>query len=228
VDSQLDKFFGAWCAPELRLLGYRLKRPFCLGMALLLEAIESPFARLWDPELEITAAGVVTALRICSEARWPFDHVDLRPTAWTRWQAWRLRRPDRRLEVAAELARWMAACSGRPEYWNEKGEDRSATLTAPPLLCLASSLLRRTTLKEDRVWSMPLGLVHWYHGTIAEQEGEKLRFYYDSDLEAAERAPDLTKLSEDELFEVVAKDRGREFADQFFKTRKEALHGSRN
>lgn len=220
MDALLERFFGAWIAPELRLLGYRL-RPYCLGAALLLEAIESPYAHLGEP-VELTPADLVIALEVCSQARWPFQRVRIRPGVWTRFKAWYMNvSPSSFAQANALFIRWIMECSAGPEFWEDENR-AGGGLTAPALLSRACSLLRSTTLTEERVWSMPAGLVKWYHGAVAEQEGAGTRFAYEADADEANNPPDLSEASEEELYAVVLADRGRDFADAWLETRRAA------
>lgn len=216
MDSQLDRFYRAWCAPELTLLGFRLRAPFCLGHALLLEALGSPFAALDDPSAAIEPADLLLALRICARAAWPYRRVDLRAGVWTRLRTWWLGRdPDRFQRHVETFCAWIAECSGRPEFWQSDREEQGGGISAPDLLASAVAILRRTTLSEERVWSMPHGLVSWYAGTIAEQEGSDLRFAYDAEFDERHNAPDLSTKTEDELYAQVLADLGPAFADRW-------------
>ena len=225
MDAQLDRFYRAWCAPELELLGFRLTQPYCLGMALQLEAVESPFVRLHD-DPELMPRDLLVALSICANAAWPYRAPRITCDSAL---AKRLERDKPAFTAAAgAFIAWLSECSGRPEYWQEEGEETTGTLTAPTVLAQAVMLLRGMHgLTEQRVWSMPLGLISWYHGALTEQEGAGLRFFYDS--EAAEEAnpEDLDSLSDEQLFEVVKRDRGEAFAFEFMAqraARKEAPH----
>lgn len=221
MDAVLDRFFGAWLAPELDLLGYRA-RPYCLGTELILEAIESPYVRLGEPGVEMAPIDLLIALQVCAHARWPFQPTRIRPNVWMRLKALYLQARPEAFQRASDLfVEWIAECSAGPEFWQNENE-KGGGLTAPSLLSRAVSLLRTTTLSEERVWSMPAGLASWYHGTVAEQEGAKLRFAYERDGDDSNEPPDLTKLSEAELYEVVKADRGETFANEWLAMRAEA------
>ena len=220
MDSQLQTFFGTWIAPELTLLRYRLSLPYCLGHSLLLEAIDSPFVHLGDPEITITPADLLIALRICSQTRWPFDHPRFRPTAWTRFQGWYLGRNHAAFRRACDLfVEWIRVCGARPEYWQDEGSKSGGGLTAPEQLIKACELLRKAPgLTEERIWSMPIGLVDWYYGAICEQEGAGNRFTRDSDLEE----PEAEALTEEQVIERARRQLGPRF-EQWLSKRKEAL-----
>jgi hypothetical protein len=221
VDSQLDKFFGAWLAPELTLLGFRLQRPYCLGHALLLEAIESPYVHLGEEEFTISPGDLLIALQICATAAWPFGAMALRPTAWMRLQAWYLnRRPEAFFRANQAFVDWLRACSGRPEFWRDEERRCIGGYTAPEQLARACELIRKApALGEQRIWSMPMGLVDWYYAAICEQEGGGIRFARDEDEEAPD---DLDGKPDEELYEIVKSQRGEAFALQWIADRQEA------
>ena len=180
---------------------------------LLLEGLDSPFEHLQQPGLSLTAGDLLLALRVCARARFPFRHVDVRPTWRDRLATWWLHRSPERLAHALTLfIRWRRECSLRPEFWQDEGDVTGGGLTAPHQLARAVKLLRVTNLSEERIWTMSVGALAWYDGAVDEQESTIRKFAYDSDLDAAAELPDLNTMTEDELYAVAEKDLGPEIA----------------
>lgn len=229
MDPQLENFFRSWLTPSLHLCGYRLKQPFCLGHALLLEAVESPFASA-EPSARLTAADLILALRLCSQ-RWPFQPPGIRPSFRDRlFERWLSRHALRLSRAVETFLAWMRACTARPEYWRSSGGATGNPLTAPGHLARAAKLISRTGFSEERIWSMPYGLLCWYDGALDETQGAPLRFFYDSDLKEVAELPDLNELTEDQLFEQAQRDLGPEAAAAW-QAQREAWrhdHGGRN
>ena len=180
-----------------------------------LHAIRSPFvikdgiAELKDLQL---------AVKIC-QSRYP-DQPDLR--TWTS-DAWLFFR--RRNDIAfvgdqcARFVFYKECHEALPEFWDNENEIVPRSLTAPAILARVASLARRPGFTHSEIWNdIAPGYACWLSSAMAEQEGAELRFQREEDLEEDD-LPDLTKLSEEELYQVVLKDLGKEGADTWLANR---------
>lgn len=179
--SPLERFHRAWFAPDLTLHGYTCP-PFCLGHLVTLSAIGSPFARLGQ-EFSYSAKDVFLFLQICSAVKWPFrgwddaTAPDPELVAKVGADEDELRRTGDTIEV------WQAECASAPELWENEESTPGRGLTAPTVLTFAAKLLANG-FSEQRVFSMPMGLVRWWALTFAEMDGADVRFLTDHDVEA--------------------------------------------
>jgi hypothetical protein len=161
---------------------------------------------------------LILALRICATAQWPFTGIG-EENLENDERVFRalVARPGLHARAVHGFVNWMLECSLAPETWEDRSGD-SRAITAPVCLGLAVRLLRLGSMTEERVWTMPLGLVRAYALAISEQEGGSARFLTTEDVEAmrqCDELPDLTKATEEEIFEVVKRDRGEAFARAF-------------
>lgn len=225
-----DRFHRAFLAPGLKLLGFQCE-PFCLGHLMLFQALGLPFARLGEPDVAVAPSDLLLALRVC-ETPWPFRLGTRRPLVEEEreqrlWRA--LSKSPRRFRIVLDVFMdWLVECSMGPEMWHDESGD-GRPMSCPVVLGMAVRLLRLGSMGEERVYSMPLALVRSYALAIAEQEGGAARFLTPEDMEAMEqhsKMPDLTQASDEELYEIVKKDRGEDYAKQFLAARKES-HGTR-
>lgn len=221
ADSLLDRFYRAWFAPGLRILGYEL-RPYCLGHLLTLQALESPFTRLHEG-VEIGAEDLLLALRVCADSRWPFRTVPADPGEHEAKMMARFVRKRRYLRLAVDrFLVWMLQCSQGPDLLTpEEGTEKGRPLGAPEALIYAVKLMPK--LSERRVFTMPLSLVRFYTATVGEMDGTLAGMFMTPHLrgamEYAEQLPDLSQMNDAEMRAHLAKEFGEKFAEEWARHR---------
>ena len=166
----LDKLFSESLVnrDDHVVLGVRLQ-PLSLWHATLLELIESP---LWHGKSGVTMTDLRLAVSICS-GRWPEYRI---PQGW-RLMLWAFR--SRRCRLAVEAAKFSAYIRdfhAPPMLWEKEHKERPK---GPDLCPLPQPLdvvawLVRHGFGEDRSWTMPIGLAHWYYVAIAKQRGAEV------------------------------------------------------
>ena len=225
-NDPFERWHQAWFVEPLEILGYHC-RPPCLGSLLYLAAIDSPLLKLSaDGRFAISVPHFLAALRILRDARWPFTAtIDFTPTpheeeietAAASAVAQGLPNP---IEAALneQFLPWWMSCQIGPELLQEEG---GRALTAPIQLALAVRVMKNG-ITERRAWTMPLPTLRFYAAAIAEQDGsaEFMTPETASAIAAAEQLPDLTLATDEELFEIVKKDRGEEFAKGWLERRR--------
>jgi hypothetical protein len=131
--------------------------PFSLRHSLQLEALDSPLftGAEWEPfDLQVAA-------EICS--RRELTPAPRKPGWWPRLRHDRAREEDRFYE-------YFSACYARPELFERPNSGGGGKLHAPLELIIVTYLLRKTTIGEERAWTMPAGLAMWLYESILEQE----------------------------------------------------------
>lgn len=131
--------------------------PFSLRHSLQLEALDCPLftGRWWTPfELQIAA-------EICS--RRAFTPAPRKPGLWSTL------RFDPVIEEE-RFSEYFSACYARPELFDRPDAGGPASLHAPSELIIVTYLTRKTSITEERAWTMPAGLALWLFESIKEQE----------------------------------------------------------
>lgn len=162
----LDKLFSESIVnrDDHVVLGRKL-RPLSLWHATLLELIDSP---LWHGKSGVTMTDLRLAVAICTGS-WPAYEI---PQGWRLvWWSWR----TRKLSLAREAAKFSAYIRdfhAPPMLWEKDGEKPKGPQLCPlpqPLDVVA--WLIRHGLGEERSWTMPIGLAHWYYVAFAKHRG---------------------------------------------------------
>jgi hypothetical protein len=164
-----ERFLQSWFVRrDWRVLGRRLQ-PFSLAHRLTLEAIGSPLCR--GNEL-FTFTDLALAVCVCASPD-PFRRIPA-PSWADRVRFWHstFRPAWFRSEAEAFIAYLDEHTSG-PKFW-EREEDGARTDSTPWPLVVATTLIRRTSLREREVWAMPLGRALWYHAAVAKLDGARL------------------------------------------------------
>jgi hypothetical protein len=218
-----DSFYRCLFPGAHRVLGRRLFL-FSFWHLLTLHAVESP---LLDPDAQASLPDLQVGVKIC-RSRWP-NQPDLRPSLRDRLM-YRRHRNDAGF-LRREMDRfgaYRAAHEAMPEFWQNEAEIVPRRLTAPAVLARVTSLMRRTNLSRDEIWNgIAPGEACWIDGAISEQEGGEMRFVRDGD-EAVSHLPDLTTLSEADLYTVVLADLGKERADAWAAARSSYAKASKD
>jgi hypothetical protein len=151
------KLATAFFIGEHRCYGYRLK-PFSLLHSLQLEALESPVI---TGKGTIRPAHLIIAAQICS------THEVITTYARARWRNMRHR-------LADELARfdcYLANCEQGPELY-ERPDNGGGKLKCPWQQTIVTSLIRKTSIRREEAWRMPVGQALWQFHSLAEQESD--------------------------------------------------------
>ena len=145
------------------VLGKKLK-PLCLWHAVLLELIDSP---LWHGNNGVTMTDLRLAVAICSDS---FPEYKI-PSGWRLFcWAWLTRKSNLAIE-AAKFSAYIRDFNAPPMLWTkEEAAKTDKTCALPQPLDVAAWLIRHN-LPEERAWSMPIGLAHWYYVAMAKHRG---------------------------------------------------------
>jgi len=165
----LDKLFSESIVnrDDHVVLGVKL-RPLSLWHATLLELIDSP---LWHGKSGVTMTDLRLAVAICSGS-WPAYKI---PQGW-RLLCWSVATRKCRLAVeAAKFSAYIRDFHAPPMLWEKEGQGTKGPQVCPlpqPLDVVA--WLVRHGFGEDRSWTMPIGLAHWYYVAIARHRGAEV------------------------------------------------------
>jgi hypothetical protein len=175
-----DSFYRAFFAMDHRILGKRI-RPYCLGHALVLEAINSPFVSTNGND-EITPEDCLIAIKVLGMAH-PFA-PNLKPSFWDRIKTFRLGRNKLKFRQTAMLiTAHIAEHRSAPKFWKPiERENKGGGLTAPWLLSLLAGMMR-LGYSEREVLEMSMGRLLWIDAAAAEREGADVKFFYEDELE---------------------------------------------
>ena len=167
-------FQSAVMPDAYRIAGFRL-RTHCLGHALLLQRLGSPFgnrplqvsqisdlgARLGDLALAVWICGrsPASALRRLQLNRSPYE---------LGWIAWKIRRHG--LEKSAqELYTYLAAAWPEMSWW--KHNDVATRTLGADIMQRLVLTQRRTGLTLDESMDVPLAVALWDHAAVSEENG---------------------------------------------------------
>jgi len=152
-------------------VGGVLLRPFCLRHLITLQSINHPFVTdgmVPEPD------DVVLALRICSSDL-GIAAMESKATWGEKWLNGKMiASPHLMAKTIAEFVRYTELYSSTPKVW-EKNEDKGSIdirkEKIPDILMLVGLLICKTTLREEDVWTMPIGKISWYATAVAVMEG---------------------------------------------------------
>ena len=149
------------------VLGRRL-RPLSLWHATLLELIDSP---LWHGRSGVTMTDLRLAVAICGDS---FPRYVI-PSGW-RLVLWAFRTRKHKLAIeAAKFSAYIRDFHAPPMLWTKEEEapktDKFCSLPQP---LDVSAWLIRHNFSEERAWSMPIGLAHWYYVALAKHRGAEV------------------------------------------------------
>lgn len=224
-----DSFLSALFPARHRLLG-RALRPYCYGHLVTLHAIGSPLVAAAGAGDEVDAGQLLAAVRVCAAPGWPLLPPDaLRPRLRdVLVRAWLERRPGRLRRAVDAFLAYRDDHDSFPAFYEEENLDpdgvggavKARLLTAPAALVSVVKLVHRTTLTWEEAWNLPVALPSWIAGTLGEMEGGA-RFDA-GDQEEDDELPDLTQLSEAELYRLAVQQMGKANADAWRKQRRAA------
>jgi hypothetical protein len=117
---------------------------------------------------------VVLALRICSSDL-GIAAMESKATWGEKWLNGKMiASPHLMAKTIAEFVRYTELYSSTPKVW-EKNEDKGSIdirkEKIPDILMLVGLLICKTTLREEDVWTMPIGKISWYATAVAVMEG---------------------------------------------------------
>jgi hypothetical protein len=191
------RFLTAFIVPQKwDIIGYNLK-PYSLRHTLYLTALDSPFAT--GKMNGVTPEDILVFLRICSE-----EHPSLafrKPTLRDRWRvAWLQSNIDYFFDVIRKIMVYIHDCCSAPMFYtkDEKGEKRKETVPMP--LSMATALMCRFGMDEERAWNTPVGQAIWYITTFSIAEGAEIKIMTTEDEQKAEFEKNfLEKLRDEQL-----------------------------
>jgi hypothetical protein len=156
--------------PEWEVGGVMLK-PFCLRHFLTLQSIDSPLLKegaIPEPD------DIILALRICS-GDLGIKAVEAKPTWKEKWlNAKMVASPILMGEILLSFLNYTLLYSSPPKLWEKPKENGNIDVRkskVPEVLMLVGLLIRKTSLTEQEVWTMPIGKVSWYATAVAVLEG---------------------------------------------------------
>lgn len=208
----MESFYRSFLTPEVKLLGYRLK-PYCFGHQVILKALESPFL-LGDRD--VTPPDLIVAVKVCSLS-YPFE-PDIDFTFLDKVKANFLNyRPTHFFKLCILFQQYLNEHNQCPEYWHNT-EGTGNSVSAPDELFYISSLVKNGIPLKD-AWNMSIGLATWLNASFFELSGCEARYTdpIDDDL----NPPDISELTEDQIYEQAVKDLGEERAKILMKLRRE-------
>lgn len=156
------------------VLGRKL-HPLCLQDILRFMLVGSPYGRVQDNSggsFPVTLGELRIAVSICSTPLEEYvratSNRHLVPVLKNLW--WK--RQTEKLNLDLEVAKFDAYFNdyfSTPELWETTGE--SSAIGAPWPLAIAASLMSKTAMARNEVWTMPVGEAIWLNASILEQAG---------------------------------------------------------
>lgn len=178
----LDKLFAESIVnrDDHIVLGRRL-RPLSLWHATLLELIDSP---LWHGKSGVTMTDLRLAACICTGS-WPQYKI---PAGWGMiWWSFCTCKMNLARE-AAKFSAYIRDFHAPPMLWEKETEkSKGPTLCPLPAPLDVAAWLIRHGLGEERSWTMPIGLAHWYYVAFAKHRGAEIDLVSPGELEAIEQ-----------------------------------------
>ena len=162
-----SKLATAFFIGSHRCYGYELK-PYCLLHSLQLEALENPVICAGS----ITPDHLLVAAEICSTYE-VLTHY--------RRSLWRKLRHNLEEEVA-KFDNYLFNCEQGPDIC-DRPDSGGGRLKAPWQQVVVTSLIRKTSIRREEAWRMPVGQALWEFHSLQEQEGERSYLYTDEDKE---------------------------------------------
>ena len=178
-----------------RVMGRKLK-PFCLHYQFWLEVVDSP---ILIPGAKISVIDLEIASRICSCSYGKVARIARkRPGRIQKWWfAIRAIRTDVRRELE-KLDAYLVDYSRPPERLDEPDLDKNGRPRHdfPPTLAVATCLMALgfENGDEKKIWTAPLGKMHWYAASYLRLQGADLKLVTDHDREFMEGIRKLRKL----------------------------------
>ncbi len=169
-----DLKYAKACNPDPRkVIGVSL-RPFCIGHAILLQSVDSPFVSASGKFT--TIPDLLLAVWICSQS---FDRASGQMNTALGWR-WKFKSFVAGLVLAlnwkvfservAQFESYLAAQNeNAPHVWNDSKMTRAST--APGLLLLKRDLVARCGFTESEALNMPLAKAKWERAAWMEAEG---------------------------------------------------------
>ena len=157
--------------PPVWEVGGVMLKPFCLRHLLTLQSIEHPLVTAGAiPEPD----DVVIALRICSSDL-GIAAIEQKPTLKEKWlNAKMIASPLFMSRVIVDFVGYTEMYSSVPKLWEKPEDGESIDIRknkVPEVLLLTALLIRKTTITEPEVWTMPIGKLSWYATALAVLEG---------------------------------------------------------
>jgi hypothetical protein len=177
----LSADYAAAMFPDpVRILGVRL-RPYCIGHALLLQRIGSPYvAEDGGRRTESGLGDLFMALWICSQ---PWDQAEARLRSrrarWLlKWWSWQFhQQPDTQAALAfvcaeTQLFRYIGHAWRGPTLWEKQRTGPVETPGAPLLAHLKVTLMSSLHCSQHQALSWPVRAALFDYATHAERAGQ--------------------------------------------------------
>lgn len=151
---------------------------------------------------------IVLALRICSSDL-GIKAVEAKPTWKEKWFNGRMMaNPELMARAILGFTNYTELYSSSPKVWEKPPEAGSIDVRKakmPEILMLAALLMRKMHIREEEVWTMPIGRLSWYATAVAVLEGVNVETISTDDEQKfdAERE-ELERFSKEQLAKVKA------------------------
>ena len=190
--------------PQWEVEGFVLK-PFCLRHLAVLQSIKHPI---------VTGEGypepddMVLALRICSSDL-GIKAIEKKATLKEKWlNAKMMAMPDVMARCIIGFVQYTELYSSSPKVWEKPPKEGSVDVSKakmPEMLMLAAILLRKMNIREEEVWTMPIGKVSWYATAVGVLEGVDIQTISTEDEEKFDsEREELERFSKEQLAKVKA------------------------
>ena len=201
----MDKrFLTAFICPDRFYVGgYRLD-PFCIKHLLQLQAARSPFVVPREDYIP-TPEDAIVFLRVCEHGSVGITSLKQRFIDWVIVGLYHLS-PTLYTRVLHDIVGYVTECSTAPKVVNKEGGHTKKVdnvKSMDELLTLVAFLVRKTSMTEQEVMTMPLGKAMWYSVAVATIEGAKLKVVTTEEEENVEadrqRLAEIQKMAEEEV-----------------------------
>lgn len=206
-----EKFIECCFNAQHDIFGFKLK-PYSLSHLLVLEGRQNP---LVTGEGRIKAPHLIDALAVCSRVQFPFrrNRVGIWDNLVSGAASHNVGIFSHGLKAFRDYQEDFVQV---PEFWEDPAAD-GVTLSGPYVLAMAVSVMTTfPQLTEDRVWTMPIGLLCWY-GAQATEFKQGRRFWSEEGEDEIEEGlrqaeaqitPEMRKFAQDRAAKIRAQRAG--------------------
>ena len=203
-----DRFFNGVIGCSSKVCGYKLKS-LTPWHQLMLSALGSS---VFDSEKTTTIDDLLLFLKV-TQTEWP-NLPDLRAKPRDFWWHWKLKKIKTLQREMDKFKEWLDIQLSSPKLWQDEDKDVKSQPSSPAIMMLVVDLVSTGGLSISEAWNMRISESQWFHTTLAELKGAKLKVAYETD-----KMPEKTTFTKEEMLEKAKAD----LSPEQFKAFKQSL-----
>jgi len=154
---------------------------------------------VFDSEKTTTIDDLLLFLKV-AQTDWP-NLPDLRATPRDYYWGWRLKKIKTLRREMDRFKEWLEIQLSSPKLWQNEDKDIKSKPSSPAIMMLVVGLVSTGGLSISEAWNMRVSEAQWFHTTLAELKGAKLKVAYDTD-----KMPEKTTFTKEEMLEKAKAD----------------------